>query len=70
MITFLREASQVAEWLALPTLDLVSNPAGDGIQLVTVWHFIAQSLSLSPFHVERGIKHQISRVFTTVTLYS
>ena len=27
-----------------------SNPAGGGILLMTVWHFIAQRLSLSHFH--------------------
>ena len=27
-----------------------SNPTGDGIQLMIVWYWIAQNLSLSPFH--------------------
>ena len=43
----------MAEWLAVPTSDqedLGSNPAGGGIQLMTVRHFIALSLSLSSFH--------------------
>ena len=54
------------DWLALPTSDHEapgSNPAGGGIQLRVVRHFIAQSLS-SYFHrldmtnsVERGIKY-------------
>ena len=44
---------RVAEWLAFPTSDhavLGSNLTGDVIQLMTVWRFIAQSLSLSSFH--------------------
>ena len=43
---------RVAEWLALLTLDHKvpgSNPARDKIQLMTVWHFISQDLSLSSF---------------------
>ena len=35
---------QVSEWLALPTSDhkvLGLSPAGDRIQYMTVWHFIA-----------------------------
>ena len=45
---------QLAEWLALPTLDHEvpnSNPAGSGNQLLTVRCFIAQSLSLSSLHL-------------------
>ena len=43
----------VGEWLVLQTLDCKvpgSNPAGGRIQLITERRFIAQSLSLSPFH--------------------
>ena len=29
---------------------LDSNPSGGGNELMTAWGFIAQSLSLSPFH--------------------
>ena len=42
----------MAEWIALLTSDHEvsgSNPSGDGILLMTVWHFIAKSLSLSHF---------------------
>ena len=42
-----------AEWLVLRTLDHEvpgSNPAWGRIQLTTIWHIIAQSHSLSPFH--------------------
>ena len=42
----------VAELLALPTLDHEvsgSKPAGGGIELVSVWSFIAQNLPLSTF---------------------
>ena len=59
------QSIQVAEWLALPTLDyeiLGSNPAGSGIQFMTVWCITTQNLSLSPIHpfdVERDIKHHI-----------
>ena len=45
--------SGVAKWLALLASDLEvlgSNPTGGRIQLMTVQHFIEQSLSLSPFH--------------------
>ena len=44
---------QVVKWLALPTSDHAVpglNPTGGGIQLMTLRCFIAQSLSLSPFH--------------------
>ena len=43
----------MAKWLALSTSDhevLGSNPSGGGIQLMTVWCFTAESLSLSPIH--------------------
>ena len=43
----------MAERIALPTLDHKvpdSSPAGGRIQLMTVQHFVAQSLSLSSFH--------------------
>ena len=39
-----------------------SNPARGGIQLIIVWHFIAQSFLLSFFHhldVKRDLKHQV-----------
>ena len=41
------------QWLVLQTSDyevLGSNSAGGGIHLMTVWHFVAHSLSLSPYH--------------------
>ena len=44
---------RVAKWLALPTSDhevAGSNPAGGEILPEPKWHFIAQSLSCSPFH--------------------
>ena len=44
---------QVVECLEIPTLDHEMpglNPARGRLQLMTVWHFIAQSLSLSSFH--------------------
>ena len=43
----------MAKWLALQTLDhkvLGLNPAGGGMLLKTVWHFIAQQVSISHFH--------------------
>ena len=43
----------MAEWLALPISDnevLGSNPAGGGIQLITVRRIVAQNLTLSQFH--------------------
>ena len=43
----------VAEWFALSTLDnkvLGLNPAGHGIQHMSIVHFIAHSLSLSSVH--------------------
>ena len=53
----------------LPALDHIvpgSNPAVGSIQLMTEWHLIAQSLSLSPLNyldvtknIERDVKHQI-----------
>ena len=59
---------RVAGWLALPTLDhkdLGSNPAGGGIQLMTVRRLVAQSLSLSSFHnllfYLLHIAHEISK---------
>ena len=62
-----RGRAQVAKWLVLPGSGppvLGSIPTGGGIQLMTVWHFITQNLSLSPFdhldmtnNVERDVKH-------------
>ena len=43
----------VSEWLMFPTFDHEvrgTNHAGVGIQLMTVGHFVAQSLSISPYH--------------------
>ena len=43
----------MAEWLVPRTLEddvQGSNPIEGRIQLMTVWFFIAQSPSLSPFH--------------------
>ena len=43
----------MTEWLVLWLSEqeiMGSNPAGVGIQLMTVRHFIAQSLSLLSFH--------------------
>ena len=48
-----KEGVWVAEWLALPILNHKvqgSNSAGGRIQLMTVQHFIAHSLSLSSPH--------------------
>ena len=57
------------EWLALPTLEHKVpglNPAESRIQLLTVQHFVAQSLSLSPFHVERDVNHEVrAQLFKT-----
>ena len=59
---------EVVEWLTLQTSHhevLCLHPTVGGIQFMTVWCFIALSLSLSPFHclnlknVERDFKHQI-----------
>ena len=43
----------VAEWLVLKTLDQEipgSNPAGGGIQLMTVWRFIAEPFIITIWH--------------------
>ena len=51
--------------MVLPTSDHVvsgSNPTWGGIQLITIWHFIAWSLTLYEYdlnNVERDVKHQI-----------
>ena len=52
-IEFVQRVVWVPEWLALTTLVHKTpglNPTEGGIQLMTVWCFIAQSLSLSLFH--------------------
>ena len=53
VILFAMWSIPVAAWLVLQTLALEvldSNPSWGGIQLMAIWHFIAQSLSLSPFY--------------------
>ena len=53
LVPFVFRSVRVAERLALPTSDhrvAGSNPAGGEILPEPEWHFIAQSLSCSPFH--------------------
>ena len=62
----------MAKWLALPTLDQKApdlNPINDKIQGMTVWHFIAQSLSLSPLH-KLNITYSQASIFGTMGIYS
>ena len=43
--------------------EVTDSYPSDGIQLITVWNFITQSLSLSSFHhLDIGIKHGFSYI--------
>ena len=64
----------VAEQLTFPTLDHEVpglNPATGRVPLMTVWCFIAQSLSSSIYrldmakNVERDVKHQTHNILTS-----
>ena len=69
--TWKQASVRMAEHLAFLTSDYKvpgSNPTGGRIQSMTLWHFIVQSFSLSPFHcidndlnnVGKDIKHKIT----------
>ena len=75
MVIIWDKSVKMAERVAVPTLDHEvpgSFPAGSGIQLMTIWHFSAQSLHYHPSIVYITYGYDLNNVESggvDVTLY-